>query len=259
MKTFDFDYKKNFNNGKEIFAELHFDNGKEKEALARLAEAPSSLGFSIDRYAFILHDSDTDENGVAKVPHIHLLFVAKESHSKTYWIDTLYNAFSDLVRSRDAVGVTATQYERGALRYLVHRDHKLKYQYDPEKVVSSPADWFADALVEQPVKNPSLGVLLACENHAEIYDLVGLTQYDKACRAYDDLRREQFKRDHYQALLDAYMEAIDAFRLLALEIEPLRRQTFELKTNWSIVISVVDKIDELRNKILAKYESLKED
>lgn len=258
MAVFDFDYNKSFNNAKAIFSQIHFRNGKEKEALTRLKSA-SSLGFPVAKYAFILHDKDIDENGVLKVPHIHLMYEAEEGHSKQGWIDLLFKAFGDLCESREAITLTSVQYERGALRYLIHIDHPEKPQYKPADVSSFPADWFAGALTEKPVQNPPLARLMACRSKSDIYDLVGLTAFDRACKAYDSIAQESWKKDNYDALLEAYNEVADDLRSVMVLVQKLRQASFAPKTNWAQVCGLLDSIESMHDRLEAKWRKMNDE
>lgn len=258
MAVFDFDYEKTFNNAKTIFSQIHFRNGKEKEALTRLKSA-SSLGFEVACYAFILHDADIEENGEVKTPHIHLMFTAKEGHSKQYWLDALFKAFGDLCVTREAITLSSVQYERGALRYLTHIDKPYKTQYSPEKVTSFPPSWFDDAMKEQPLKNPPLVRLMECQSKSDIYDLVGLSSYDKARKIWEEIRTEQFKRDNYDALLEAYNDVADDLRSVMVLVQKLRQCSFAPKTNWPQVCALLDSIESMYDRLEAKWRKMNDE
>lgn len=83
------------------------------------------------RYAAILHDKDTDENGELKKPHWHIVLVFPNQRTvnpiaKEFGIKSNYLQLS---HDRDA-----------ALRYLIHADDPDKYQYSPDEVFGTLSD-----------------------------------------------------------------------------------------------------------------------
>lgn len=205
-KKFNFDYNATFNNAKNIFAEIHFNNGKEKEGLALLAK-PSLWTFKVSKSAYILHDKDIEENGEPKCPHIHFMFEAEESHSKQSWIDLLFEMFKPFCGdNREAVTVTVTQYERGALRYLLHADNSDKAQYERSRCISTPAEWLDEALKPEPNVNPTWDDLLQCHSRHELFDMVGPSNYSRMLKAWEDAQMDAKKESMHDDAAAAFYE-----------------------------------------------------
>lgn len=91
--------------------------------LGRLSEV-------FDEWAYVIHDMDTDENGVLKKAHIH-------------WVGKLANATSIQAITDGkhlAVPENSVEYCKNwkyAVRYLVHKDSADKFQYSPDVVESN--------------------------------------------------------------------------------------------------------------------------
>ena len=91
--------------------------------LGRLSEV-------FDEWAYVIHDMDTDENGVLKKAHIH-------------WVGKLSSpALLSTVAGGHKLGIPENSVEycknwKYAVRYLVHKDSADKFQYSPDVVESN--------------------------------------------------------------------------------------------------------------------------
>ena len=77
--------------------------------------------------AYIVHDSDVNENGELKKPHVH-------------WVGRRSACALDFVATSLEVPENDIEYCRKfkrSIRYLVHKDSPSKFQYDVEKIVTS--------------------------------------------------------------------------------------------------------------------------
>ena len=87
-----------------------------------------SLPDVFEKYALILHDCDTDENGELKKPHFHVY--GKRSGQST----------CKATAKKLGIDENALEYVRSwkrFVRYLIHADNPEKYQYDPSLVESN--------------------------------------------------------------------------------------------------------------------------
>lgn len=183
-----------FNNGKNLALVVQLGKVDKEKTLALLKTNASSI-FSVmganGRYAFILHDKDTDDNGELKNPHLHIFFSSPVGMSSDNWV----SHFSDMLKVEpDAVSVDVVRNERACLRYLVHADDAKKHQYEHSEIVSNLGSALKTALNASHgfVSNPSLEELLeASEGGKEgIYRLVGMSSYAKAVKVLEDLEAE---------------------------------------------------------------------
>ncbi len=96
-----------------------------EEVLARLDDV-------FVEWAYILHDSDVDDEGNLKKAHVH-------------WVGKLENATSvQSISDGKHLAVPAHDIEfcrnwRSSIRYLLHKDDSDKFQYDSQSVVSNLA------------------------------------------------------------------------------------------------------------------------
>lgn len=236
------DFGGNFNNGKNIFAVVHFNDGKEKEALSILSKRSLDClkgGF----LAFILHDKDM-EGDTPKTPHVHIVLESYKGQSKQNWITELAEGFGV---SREAVGVKALGSRRGAVRYLTHIDFKDKYQYDPSEVITSSQS-IVDACFA-PVKssNPTYDELMACNTAKDIYDLVGLSAYPKAKKAWEELNEDHTRKNYYYQQYALVMS-----RLVDMVMNDNIRKTGFISRQW--FIEQMKDISDVFNEVLTSKE-----
>lgn len=190
------DFNAPFNNGSKIFAEIHYNDGKQDKGLAVLAN-PSSWPFKALNYAFILHDLDVCEDGSFKTPHIHFVFIADKGQSKQNWINTLSVMFSV---PKEAIGVQIMGSERASLRYLLHADNPEKHQYNMELCSSFPASWLEEAMKNKPLSNPTWEQVAECDDERELFNLVGMSNYQKAKYVWNDARGMRIRQDYSDAI-----------------------------------------------------------
>lgn len=81
-----------------------------------------------DKWCYILHDKDLNEDGTLKKAHYHVY--GKFDTARTP--QTVSNALGVGVASLRAVSSW-----RGAVRYTIHLDHPDKYQYSADDVVAN--------------------------------------------------------------------------------------------------------------------------
>ena len=96
---------------------------------AQLKSRIESLN-NLNKYAFILHDKDIDENGELKKPHFHCVITFYNNNTfeciaKTLKVDTQY------------VNKIKAKTSKPAFLYLIHFGQPDKYQYKPDEVTSN--------------------------------------------------------------------------------------------------------------------------
>lgn len=85
------------------------------------------------KYAFIVHDKDTKEDGEIKKSHVHLVIMYGGRRTLT----SVQNEFKRLGLEPRFV---QTCNERAMLRYLTHRDDLDKYQYPRDEIETNAPD-----------------------------------------------------------------------------------------------------------------------
>lgn len=88
----------------------------------------AALDDTFVKWAYILHDMDTDDNGELKKPHIHWMGSRKTPVTVKTIANSLGLAEHDVERTRQW---------KSMCRYLIHADNPEKYQYEPEKVTTN--------------------------------------------------------------------------------------------------------------------------
>lgn len=191
-----------FNNGKNLNVVIQLQKANKKGVLDIL-DKDAPLHFGNGRYAYILHDKDTTDEGEFKGDHIHLIFISPIGKSSENWL----TFFTDwLPVDKDAISIEMVRNEKSCLRYLIHLDNPSKYQYKAEEVKSNMADTLKRVFESSNafVSNPTLEQLKnAAEGGKEgIYKLVGLQGYERACRVLDQIQDEKTREGYLQKQLD---------------------------------------------------------
>lgn len=91
----------------------------------------SIISSGADRYAWILHDADLDDDGNLKKPHYHVYVEYKNARQPS----TISKKFNIAENNIEYCKST-----RGCIRYLVHMNHKDKHQYNKELIESNGLD-----------------------------------------------------------------------------------------------------------------------
>lgn len=125
-------------------------------------------------WAYILHDKDTDENGVLKKPHIH-------------WVGRATPRCLSVVAG--FLGIPENNIEvcknfDNTVCYLIHLNDIDKYQYSPDDVESNLSN--IGQLLRRRSEGQIVIDLASAKMHKSWYDLV---QYSVETDSYDVLRR----------------------------------------------------------------------
>jgi len=129
-----------------------------------------------------LHDSDFNDDGTPKKPHVHTLFMF-ESVKTSEQVRELFRRLFGASESGSTVGVAnigdqSAVSDRGAVvRYMAHLDHPTKAQYSVEDIVghngADPLEIMRFSLTE------TLQKMIQVE---ELIDKLEITEYSDLCR-----------------------------------------------------------------------------
>lgn len=175
------------NDVKNIFCVLNFPKN-EKPALLDCGHF-STLG----KYAIILHEEDTLENGEPKTPHCHFLLQSIEGHSVATWISILSLVFK---LPKNCVSVEVADNVRSCYRYMVHKDQKDKHQYDASLIKTNDKDGLTLALAEKPKRLGDISVeeFLACKDVTTLVRQYGANLAKQAVPLWKQLKEEETSR-----------------------------------------------------------------
>ena len=84
---------------------------------------------NLKKYAFIVHDKDTLDNGQPKKPHFHIVLTFSNATTSDVIAKTMQVEEQYINKIR-----TTT---KSAMLYLVHRNDPNKYQYNPSEVIAN--------------------------------------------------------------------------------------------------------------------------
>lgn len=87
-----------------------------------------------EQYAFILHDKDITGEGVAKIPHIHLVcYLFKRQRLK----QCLYQISEQCHIDINAISIDKTSNIDASIQYLIHKGYPDKFQYDIKDIYTN--------------------------------------------------------------------------------------------------------------------------
>lgn len=129
-----------------------------------------------DKWCYILHDKDLNEDGTLKKAHYHVY--GKFDTARTP--QTVSNALGVGVASLRAVSSW-----RGAVRYTVHLDHPDKYQYSADDVVAN-FEFAKLLIVDDEVQAARIFSFI---NSSKCFTVSELTAWAFANGCYPALRR----------------------------------------------------------------------
>lgn len=93
------------------------------------------------KFWYIFHDKDTDENGIEKKKHLHLVCY---DNSPNYLSKALKNFEGATIPNL----IEGCRNGRACIRYLVHKDDPDKFQYDISDVITNAPQQLSSSLVD---------------------------------------------------------------------------------------------------------------
>ena len=85
-------------------------------------------------FAYIFHDKDTDNDGVIKRKHLHLVLECPTRRRVSYYIKHLAMMFGV---DRSQVQVEVSNNFDWDIQYLIHKNNPEKYQYDGTDIITN--------------------------------------------------------------------------------------------------------------------------
>lgn len=137
-------------------------------------------------YALIEHDSDIDDDGQLKKPHVHVFI---RFPNPRY----LNSVAKDLGIASNYIRPCGDS--RSFVRYLVHLDSPNKFQYDPHQIVSNIPDFVRECLSFEKEKSESdkvLDVLDLLDGISSYIDIRSFVRLVAKAGLYDVYRRSQY-------------------------------------------------------------------
>lgn len=129
-------------------------------------------------YAYILHDSDYNKEGVKKTPHIHLLMF----NTQRKRLSTIINEISDFIGiSALAITIDKIVSLEGSIQYLIHKNDIEKWQYDIKQIKTNIDSKELELLLNS--ENGALTfdrlfrIIRHSKNKTEVIEKIGLSYY----------------------------------------------------------------------------------
>ena len=144
-----------------------------------------SIVSSCESYAYIKHDNDTNDDGSLKKTHYHIIL----HFSNCRTLKTISNFLGVPSNYIDSISSL-----KGAIRYLVHRDHDTKYQYSIDNIFYSEnfTDKISYAFYNQ--KNER-DILLSMKNYIDSCSILTMSEFFSWC--VDNNFEKVYKKYYY--------------------------------------------------------------
>lgn len=129
-------------------------------------------------YCYILHDKDYDKNGIAKLPHIHIvLFNAPRKRLSTY-----INEIADNLNINPlAVQIEKAVNLEGCIQYLIHKNDIEKWQYSINEIKTNidkkDLELFLNTENGCITFDRLFQIIRHSKNKSEVIDKIGLSYY----------------------------------------------------------------------------------
>lgn len=137
-------------------------------------------------YWAIIHDMDTDENGVIKRPHIHLVLETRSRHTCLGIVRAIADNFAIC---NERISVRETKNQNGAIRYLMHLDDFEKTPYPPFDVYTNNQEAlnYAICSTEQELTWETLKkAIKGSKTKVQLIEKIGLKNYTRYSRVIDE-------------------------------------------------------------------------
>lgn len=137
-------------------------------------------------YALIEHDSDIDDDGQLKKPHVHV-FIRFPNPRYLNSVAKDFGIASNYIRPCGD--------SRSFVRYLVHKDSPSKFQYDENSIKTNIPDFVRECLLSNRDKSESEKVLEVLELLDDIHSYIDTRSFVRlVARAglFDVFRRSQY-------------------------------------------------------------------
>lgn len=137
-------------------------------------------------YALIEHDSDIDDDGQIKKPHVHV-FIRFPNPRYLNSVSKDLGIASNYIRPCGD--------SRSFVRYLVHLDSPNKFQYDSNKIITNVPDFVKECLSFEREKSESEKVMEVLDLLDEIHSYIDTRSFVRlVARAglFDVYRRSQY-------------------------------------------------------------------
>lgn len=172
----------------------------------------------IKHYAYILHDSDVEQDGTPKAPHFHIILCLTNNVN----LSTCTNWFKGYRDSKDQLVNTLVQPTNsvtGCYRYLTHKDDPEKFQYNECLITATDPSYFEDE--RQCEGDPVWGYVEMILNGVPLREVAQIGgrdfiyHYSAIRLMVDDIKREEesiVNRESYKGLREnvtAFMNGED--------------------------------------------------
>lgn len=173
-----------------------------------LDEITDELKKNLFVYALIVHDKDTDKEGVLKKKHVHLVFECPKRHRLSYYLNRLTEMFNV---GRDLISIQVSNSFDGDIQYLIHKHNEDKYQYKVTDIITNMSKEELDERLRVDIHKEITSVYLLdvvknCRTKTDIQLKLGLGIYNLYYKCIDDFIKDGWLgynlREHTEGEID---------------------------------------------------------
>lgn len=141
-------------------------------------------------YFLIVHDSDTNEKGDYRRPHMHMVLNYPNRHTKTAILREWDNFFKKGLLQVEKIGDF-----QACIRYLIHQDNCEKFRYSEEEVKTNNPSQFYRAIQGELNEITGARLISLCEDfeysRLKLLAYLGPNTYARYSRVIEMIIREQ--------------------------------------------------------------------
>ena len=143
-------------------------------------------------YALIVHDKDTDKDGVLKKKHIHLVFECPKRHRLSYYLNRLTEIFNV---DKDLISVQVSNSFSGDIQYLIHKNNSDKFQYNVNEIVTNLSkasldDHLVVDIHKEVTASYVFDIVKSCRKKTDIILKLGIGTYNLYYKIIDDFVKD---------------------------------------------------------------------
>lgn len=175
--------------------------------------------------ASIIHDKDIEINGELKTLHAHIFIDTPLNPTKRQLLNDLSK---ELNIDKDLISLTPTKSDFLLVQYLIHKNDKLKTQYNRENIITNDSEELEKRLnkiYRKPLNEEELqNEIFISNTFTDLIKKIGLENAKKYQSCFKQVKQEQqqdydgllklitrlkYNLEHIQKLLDIHFNALN--------------------------------------------------
>lgn len=202
--------------------------------------------------ASIIHDRDTTLNGELKTIHAHAFIETPTQPTKRALLEELGELLSI---DTDLITIEATNSDFLQVQYLIHKNDKLKTQYEAIEIKTNNENELQKRLSKEYQSKDPAKAIFTSPTLTALIENIGLELANKYRNTFNQVKQDQQKTTNEQTYRMKLQELLYLIDVLQININQLL-EGCELATTEEIRNKI--KLDTLRNEIEQVFKSIRE-